>query len=344
MIVTKERGPDDLCWCGEHPDRLLTLDVERALVNAHDSLAKFKPGGEFRLTSLKAPFKAHDTWVFRCKVRGRAESIVCKIGSRNEAARAKLSNQYARLLDAHQNFKVGKYAVPEPLAFYPEECAMFMEDCRGRSLQEHISVAPSSDEIAGWLEKSGKWVSLYQAPTTQIIGFDPTPHVNWLRRKLRKHEQGEFPIPDHRIFMRCFDQLASRASDVEGLPSRQCVTHRDFHAGNIIFRKNGFVYGIDFENTKEDVAIRDVMSLLFDVLVRRDVQTSKATIEKARFFEAFRAGYADHETSEDVFTWFQAFSALNGWSNLGAKRTFSRARARRLAILRLDALTILDCS
>ncbi len=308
----------------------MNMAIERAMASAHDSLARFRPGEKFRLTPLKPPFKAYDTWVFRCKVRERNESVVCKTGARNESGRAKLANQYERLSDAHRSFSVAKYSVPEPLAFYREECALLMEDCRGSSLKDLISGVPATDELAHYLEQAGKWIALYQAPTTQITGFDPTPHVNWLRRKIGKHEKGEFPIPDHRDFMRCFDQLAAHAIDVKGLPHRQCVTHQDFHSGNIVFRKNGKVYGIDFENTKKDVALRDMMSLLFDVLFRSGLSDMNPASANAEIFHAFRKGCADTDTHEDVYRWFKAFSALNGWSNLGTKTAFTLTRARKL--------------
>lgn len=305
------------------------MNFKEAEYFAEQALKSFRPGTEFALTSLKPAFKDHRFWVFRCEAKGKNESYACKLGKRDEAARAKLKNQYEKLLAAQKPFEHVQFSAPIPYEFLEPECALFMEDCEGSSLKSLLSGLSDISQAAPYMEKAGQWIALYQSTTTQITAFNPTPHLNWLRKKILKDEQGALIIPEQALFKKRFAELESLAEGATGQPSRNCVTHRDFHLGNLLFNDRSATYGIDFENSNEDVALRDVISFLFDFVISWDRSHLDGAADPNSALRAFRAGYADTDTADQVFSWFQKFSALNTWSNLGDQSTFSANRAHK---------------
>ncbi|MFT6452306.1 MAG: aminoglycoside phosphotransferase (APT) family kinase protein [Halocynthiibacter sp.] len=305
------------------------MNVEDAEKFAEQALKTFQPGTKFNLIPLKSVHKSYDTWVFRCKVKGENKSYICKLGARDLSGRRKLKNQYEKLIEAQKLLGDVQFSTPVPYAFLEQECALFMEDCKGSSLKSLLPRLSNISEAAPYMEKAGRWIADFQAPTSQATVFDPTPHLNWLRKKLLKGEQGALIIPEKVLFKKHFTQLENLAEKAHGLPSRNCVTHRDFHLGNLVFKNNGATYGIDFENSKDDTALRDIISFLFDFVISWDRTHLDGAAGLNPAPRAFRAGYADTDTADQVFSWFQKFSALKTWSNLGDQSAFSPNRAHK---------------
>jgi hypothetical protein len=310
--------------------------AEDAARQANKALSRLRPNSEFVLTSLKTTSKRRKSWVFRCKLKNENWSVICKTGAKSEEGRKTLRNQMQRLKDARQNMADPRFQVPEPIWFYPNLCVLIMEDVRGEPLTKRLI---ETERIADFSEdfiKAGQWISSYQASTMKTVGFDPTPHVNWLLRAIHGCENGSRHIPDFESFLNLFERLQQLAGKVKGLPARRCITHRDCHLGNILFRKNGDTFGIDFENKREDDALRDIFFYFFDFVFKwpeRVAETSEFNSVKT----AILNGYGDTVTAPEVYNFFQAFSALNVWSNVGQlekaeyKKIVRLERARDLA-------------
>lgn len=320
------------------------LDADYSVKAARRALHAFLPDEEFALASLKDPTKLYDTWVFRCKTRGKNSTFVCKLSTPDAAGRAKILNQYQRLKSTHAAMKDPLLTTPQALAFVEKDCALIMQHVKGDSLQHLLPQFSNLAEASTHLKNAGRWISSFQQPTMHPAAFDAKPHMNWLLKKLQRHEEKLIVIPDHDAFMMEFHQLEQRAAAAQGLPSTRCVTHKDFHLGNLLFGRKGAVYGIDFENKKVDDALRDVISFLFDFAIKwPSSATAFDSLQTAA--AAFLAGYADPATPPVVFAFFQKFSALNGWSGLNDRDLANQSKRHRLTCLKLLAQTsLLDLS
>ena len=316
------------------------LDADYSVKAARRALRAFLPDEEFALASLKDPTKLYDTWVFRCKLRGKNSTFVCKLSTPDAAGRAKILNQYQRLKSTNAAMKDPLLTTPQALAFVEKDCALIMEYVKGDSLQNLLPHFANLTEASTHLQNAGRWISSFQQTTMKPAVFDAKPHMNWLLKKLTQHEEKGMLIVDYDAFMMDFHQLERRAAQAQGLPCTRCVTHRDFHPGNLVFGRKGAVYGIDFENRKEDDALRDVMSFLFDFAIKWPVHTM-AFDSFQTAAAVFRKGYADHVTAPEVFEFFQKFSALNGWSGLESRNLADQNKQHRLKWLQQLAKTSL---
>ncbi|WP_299505249.1 hypothetical protein [Cypionkella sp.] len=70
------------------------LDADYSARAARRAMRAFMPDEDFALASLKDPTKLYDTWVFRCKIRGKHSSFVCKLSTPDDEGRAKIRNQH----------------------------------------------------------------------------------------------------------------------------------------------------------------------------------------------------------------------------------------------------------
>ena len=147
-------------------------------------------------------------------------------------------------------------------------------------------------------------------------------------------------IPDYEAFMEEFGKLEYAAQECQSLPSFRCITHRDFHLGNLIFGRKGVIYGIDFENKKEDVALRDVMSFLFDFVIRWHSR-NPSFAEYQHTAKVFWRAYADTTTSPSVVAFFQKYTALNAWAGINVRQLEEQKERERLQVLSALAKTSL---
>ncbi len=316
------------------------LDADYSVKAARRALRVFLPDEDFALASLKDPTKLYDTWVFRCKQRGKNSTFICKLSTPDAQGRAKILNQYERLKSARSNLKNPRLTTPQALAFVEKDCALIMEHVKGDTLQDLLPKISQIEEANAHLGNAGRWLASFQQPTMKPAAFDTKPHMNWLLKKLKRHEENLMVIPDYDAFMVDFRHLEQLAAEVQGLPCARCVTHRDFHLGNLLIGRKGAVYGIDFENKNEDDALRDVISILFDFAIKRPANATEIEhLQTAAV--AFWEGYGDHATAPLVFEFFQTFSALNGWSGLESRNLPDQGKQHRLKWFKLLAKTSL---
>lgn len=314
------------------------LDADYSVRAARRASRMFLPGEKFAISSLKDPTRLYNTWVFRCKVRGTRSTFVCKLSTPDDLGRGKILNQYERLKSVKSGLEDPLFTTPQALAFFEKECALIMEDVVGETLLQLIPNFIDISDSNAYLRQAGRWISHFQHPTMRQTIFEPKSHTNWLRRKIQNHDTKIISIPDYADFMREFRILEELSEKAKSLPSMRCISHRDFHLGNVVFGRNGAVYGIDFENKKEDESLRDVMSFMFDLIIRWDKPVTDIT-QFQRAASVFWDGYSDGKTSHFVFDYFQRFSALNAWSGLGARNALSVNKLRKLEFFKMLSRT-----
>ncbi|MEO5614303.1 MAG: hypothetical protein ABIR04_05205, partial [Cypionkella sp.] len=172
------------------------LDADYSVKAARRALRVFLPDEDFALASLKDPTKLYDTWVFRCKVRGKHSTFICKLSTPDAQGRAKILNQYQRLKSTHAAMKDPLLTTPQALAFVEKDCALIMEYVKGDSLQHHLPQFSAIADASAHLRNAGRWISSFQQTTMKPAAFDATPHMNWLLKKLKQHDGKVMPIVD----------------------------------------------------------------------------------------------------------------------------------------------------
>jgi tRNA A-37 threonylcarbamoyl transferase component Bud32 len=308
------------------------LEINSAAKAARKAIRTLFPHGKYRLESLKNTSKIYNTWVFRCVDKINGTSVVCKLSSSDTVGREKISNQYQRLRDVGARLNSFDFSAPKVIAFLENQSALIMEDIDGQSVLQSILMLSDLGEAEEVLRMSGKWLAHFQNTTISTALFEPKSHINWLRRKLNAQDAAN-TIPYIDELFENFKKLELLASSVRGLPSTRCITHRDFHLGNLILGENGAVYGIDFENGKDDDALRDAISFTFDFALRcNGISSTFEEIQKPAM--QFWNAYSDNSTHPMVVEFFQKFSALDAWSGANKNAKFSVHKARKVALMR----------
>ena len=285
-------------------------------------------GGAPGLTLLNPSAPEQASFVFRADLGDQA-AVVVKIGDP-----ARLAQAAGRLAEAYPQMNDGRYRVPQVLAHDAAQGLLMMEDARGQSAQSLWSTGPAG--AARVLASAGAWIARFHKPTRHMGVFNPDPHLNWLHKQVANHLAQTHKIPDFAAFQAGFVQLTIEAEAVRGQPILRCVTHRDFHLRNLLIRNLGRTYGIDFENSNRDEALRD---LLFFTADAAKLQSHAPTPQTLRAIALpLRAAYAHPLGNPASRRVFQTAFALAGWASLDASDTaLGPNRARALAVMQAVA-------
>lgn len=303
------------------------LELGQAMKAARRTLRAHMPDEKFSLTALKDPTRAHADWVFRCRARTSPLVLTCKLTEADAAGQARMQHQFQRLQVVSAQMTDPAFGTPQPIAFNNRHAALLMSDLAGESLADLLSRL-SGPPLLDHLLRAGRWIAAFQRPTRRITDFAHKPHSNSLTRKL---VGGMAAVACPEAFQAALAPLADLAKAAQGQPGLRCVSHRDLHSANLIFAPDGAVHGIDFENDREDEALRDPVSLLADALSRLPQVPDAGMIRTAA--AALWQGYDDTASSADVTAYFLRFAALNAWANLGPQHLLSPYRRRKLVVL-----------
>ena len=296
------------------------------------ALESYAPGRRFVFSSLK-PFRARDArWVLRAKERGHPNSFVCKTSARTEGATIRLKRQYQRQAEMASLMPSPKYRVPDTLAFDTSCNTFIMEDAKGSSVADWIKNPSDTSNAPRLFRKSGRWLSKFHAPNLKVCDFNPTPQVNWLRKTVREElPSGKGDLEAKRL-LDLFCQLEAQCEKVRGKATLRTITHRDFHTGNLVMKRNGALYGIDFENHNEDEAFRDVFSFLLDAMAR--IRPNSQTLsEFNNILTPFSAAYTTLPIDPSVMLFIQRAFSLNELRNIHRRKDLSPLKAAKKHIL-----------
>lgn len=191
------------------------LSRQDALDATCDVLQERFPNDTFRLTQLNGGEKDRLSWALRCKLKGKNQTLVCKVASKTPKGRERLFTEKAWLDELWSEPMQKNDTVPKPLFFDAERCVLAMEDAKGRTLRELLGHAQSVKDVEHLMRRSGTWLHAFHGRTLKEHAFDPSPHSKWLERSMREHTQGQRRIAD-------YDEMApflERLWDVE----RGCV-------------------------------------------------------------------------------------------------------------------------
>ncbi len=307
------------------------LDLELGAQAALRTLALFAPGAEFELALLKDPTIGHEALVFQCKARGHPP-LVCKVCIPDDRGKAKMDAQHDLLGRLQGLLNASPYRVPSPVFFSAENHAFLMEYVSGETLHQKLSAARDLPAVAPWLLLAGRWLQHFHKIDQAVAAFHPRRYLNTLAQ-IERLAGDELPLQPE--FSAAYDQLAVTGRRARGKPMLRCMIHGDFHTRNLIFGSDGHSYGIDFENRKQDDALRDVMTLLLDVILRWN-GTDEPNVAFEGAATAFWNGYGDTVSDPAITLFFQRYAALTLWAKLRIRpgATSYQARLRKLNRLR----------
>lgn len=287
-------------------------------------------GGPYSLAPLHHNGTNAFGFVFRADIDG-GETVVAKCGdpARMAIAAERLTQTYPRMCE-------GRFRVPQLLAHDGEAGVLIMEDARGQSAQVLWLSGDAGAQRA--LLCAGAWIARFHKSGAHMAAFNPDPHLNWLRKQVATHQQTGHEIPEFNQFRQIFAHLEKTAEAARGQPILRCVTHRDFHLRNLLIRKLGRIYGIDFENAKRDEALRDLLFFTADA-AKLQITAPKAESLRATA-TALRAAYGRSLGNTDACCAFQRAFALAGWAALDqGTRPLGPNRQRQLDVMQLIATT-----
>ncbi|MDO6584626.1 aminoglycoside phosphotransferase family protein [Salipiger sp. 1_MG-2023] len=163
------------------------------------------------------------------------------------------------------------------------------------------------------LEQAGRWLSRFHGLSMAAHPFRPRGPLDWLAKLVESHRSGLREIPEFPIFERHVAELESFFPLVRGRPSQRAILHRDMHLSNLLAAPGGLV-GLDFENTRADEPLRDLVWLLIDAMARSDPE-QYAHIPGA----ALARGYGALMAEPAVMIFIQRMVALGIWAATPAR-------------------------
>lgn len=288
------------------------LDAEKALAVALAALGTLWPRRAVTLTPLKPLTKPLRATVFR--VSGGPQPAVAKVWGPGNAARA--TAQAARQAEVAAAMARGPCRVPGVLGFDAARNTLIMTDPGGESLR---TLGERGTAVAA---QAGGWLAAFHDLSLRAHPFRPAGHLAWAARLKDAVRSGARVLPEPEGFAARIDALTPLAAAARGSPACRAVTHRDMTLANLV-TGGGAVWGIDFENTREDEPLRDLFTLALDLCVLSPGATGRDTA-----LAALRQGYGREVAAPEARLFLQQAFALGVWANTPVMP--SRRQAARL--------------
>lgn len=279
------------------------------------------------LTLLNPGAAEQASFVFRADLADAGHAVV-KIGDP-----ARIALTVARSQDIYPQMSDGRFRVPQIFSHDAAAGVLVMEDARGQSAEKLWLSGPAGAARA--VSAAGAWIARFHKPSSHMGAFNPDPHLNWLQKQANAHRDQTRKIPDFAAFESLFSQLTKDIDTARGQPILRCITHRDFHLRNLLIRNLGRTYGIDFENTKRDEALRDLLFFTADAAKLHRSPPTPQTLHAIAL--PLRAAYNRTLGSAIPRRVFQTAFALSGWASLDETAPLGPNRARALAVMQAIA-------
>ncbi len=296
------------------------LTGEAAYEIAVAALGRLWPDWSGELTPLKPLTQPLRATPFR--VSGGTKPTVIKVWGPGNATKA--AAQAARQEEVALAMSAGVSRGVPVFGFDAAACALLMQDVSGDTIDNALQETP--DRLNELATRAGTWLRDYHTLSLRPAPFRPAGHIAWLEKLRAQIADGQRGVPDPNGFCHLVTQVCDRAMTLRKRPATKAITHRDLTLGNLLVDDQNTLWGIDFENTREDEPLRDLFTLAVDLIgfTPNGTQASQA-------YRGLTQAYGDRETDPEVHAFlFQCFS-LGVWANTPAIP--SKRQAKRLRVV-----------
>lgn len=205
------------------------------------ALGRFRPQQSYALTVLA---QGDAGAVFRAEPMGAGRAVVVKVG----ANRAAVARQFRRQRQVWRALKDTGHRVPRAMMLDADLPVMIMEHIAGQSLRALWSPPVLADVTL----RAGAWLAGFHGISAAQRALETAPMLRWLDTLMSE------PLAAARV------RLGALATEAEGQAATYAVIHGDFHNANVMLTPGGDIVGIDFENAKPNLILRDIFLFLTD--------------------------------------------------------------------------------
>jgi aminoglycoside phosphotransferase (APT) family kinase protein len=202
----------------------------------------------------------------------------------------------------------GPYRAARVLHFSADACALVMQDCSGQDFEEAMEQADTT-RAERLTTQAGAWIAAHHQLSLRQAPLRPAGHLRWLDRLVRMGESGERDIPDLPLFRQEVAGMHRLFDAVRRRPTIRAVVHNDMNAGNLLISADGAIWGIDFENDKEDDPLRDLFALGVEICA-----FSAFGQDRPRALDCLTSGYGEQRGDPLVRLFLQRTFSLGLWA------------------------------
>lgn len=215
----------------------------------------------------------------------------------------KAAAQVTRQRDVAQYLSDGAHLAPRMHSYDADHLIAVMD----RALGEPADYLWRATAAPSLLHRAGGWTAALHAATCRSVPLRPQGQLNWLDRLVHEAETGARVIPDLPAFRIRAAAMTDLAERVRKRRTIKTVTHRDLHLANLLMGEA--VTGIDFENAREDEALRDLYSLALDAM------SAHPDADRLDIAGHLAQGYSADLGKPGPRLFFQRAFALGTWAN-----------------------------
>ncbi|WP_299933021.1 aminoglycoside phosphotransferase family protein [uncultured Pelagimonas sp.] len=296
------------------------LTGEAAYEMAMAALGRLWPDWSGELTPLKPLTQPLRATPFR--LSGGAKPAVIKVWGPGNASKA--AAQAARQEEVALAMVTGENRGVPVFGFDTAACALLMQDVSGDTIDHALEETP--DRLNELATRAGTWLRDYHALSLRPAPFRPAGHIAWLEKLRTQIADGHREVADPDRFCRLTTQICDSAMTLRKRPATKVITHRDLTLGNLLVDDQNTLWGIDFENNREDEPLRDLFTLAVDL-----IGFTSNGLQASETYRRLTLAYGDRETDPEVHAFLFHCFALGVWANTPA--TPSKRQAKRFRVV-----------
>ena len=196
-----------------------------------------------------------DRFVFNVSVGGDAFALKVDYAS---PSTGRLQREYDTLIALNAYFDPkSKIAVPKPIYYSPSESFFAMTYVSGETATTAIRNSKRANGKGQVFRQAGEWLNhLHRYQGSEEIKLWP----NWMAEAINA-AVGKQAVADPSDIGRMSDQLRIQLQSMTGRPGLKVFSHGDYHASNIILKKE-VCFGFDLTEVTNKLAVYDIVDFL----------------------------------------------------------------------------------
>ncbi len=258
-------------------------------------------------------------------VSGPEKQFALKLDTKSSRTR-RLETEYGFLQQVQKHFQAyERVSCIKPVYMSPRGAFFVTEFVGRRTATEAIHDFPQDNRAAQVYRRAGEWLHAFhefKGLTTERFWY------NWMFEtieRLLKNTRSQAPEREVRQYL---DMMHRDAEKLEGVRDTKVLCHGDFHGRNLILDA-GCVYGLDFTEVSEKLAVYDIVDFLKADVFRpgSEGEVDRSGIlrhNKDMFFKLYR-----HPINIDVLDFAMRARLLIDWVGVTQERFQKSAFQRK---------------